>query len=122
MPFIKQRHLIERTAALPACGGILSGSIAIHGTCDARFSRVRELIRLSLILSENVYRYARLSANPRDFGHTGAGDWLGMADPAAGIGFGFTPNRMHGGRVSAGTTAVSIIEAFYEALGATPTC
>jgi CubicO group peptidase (beta-lactamase class C family) len=67
-------------------------------------------------LSENSDRYSRLSPNDRAFGHTGAGGSLGMADPDAKIGFGFTMNLMQGGLVTAGSTATAVIDAFYAAL------
>jgi CubicO group peptidase (beta-lactamase class C family) len=67
-------------------------------------------------LSQNSDRYSRLSPNDRAFGHTGAGGSLGMADPDAGIGFGFTMNLMQAGLVTAGSTATTMIDAFYAAL------
>jgi len=57
--------------------------------------------------------YARLSPNPRAFGHTGAGGSLGMADPDAKLGVGFTLNQLHPGIMS--PTAAAMIDAFYEA-------
>ena len=71
---------------------------------------------LGFILSDNTHMYSRLSPNPRAFGHTGAGGSLGMADPDAKLGFGFTVNCMQGGLVTAGSTAVAMIDAFYSAL------
>jgi CubicO group peptidase (beta-lactamase class C family) len=68
------------------------------------------------MLSENSNRYARLSPNDAAFGHTGAGGSLGMADPDAKIGFGFTMNLMQGGLVTAGSTAATVIDTFYAAL------
>ena len=56
-----------------------------------------------------------LSPSPRAFGHPGAGGSIGMADPDAKVGFGFTMNKMQMGLVgSAG--AFAMIAAFYEAL------
>jgi CubicO group peptidase (beta-lactamase class C family) len=72
---------------------------------------------LGFMLSEDSNRYARLSPNPRAFGHTGAGGSLGMADPDAKIGFGFTMNLMQAGLITAGSTPIALIDAFYEALG-----
>jgi CubicO group peptidase (beta-lactamase class C family) len=74
---------------------------------------------LGFILSESSHIYARLSPNPRSFGHTGAGGSLGMADPDAKLGFGFTMNRMQGGLVAAGSTATALVDAFYETLAET---
>jgi CubicO group peptidase (beta-lactamase class C family) len=72
---------------------------------------------LGFVLSDTTHRYSRLSPNSRAFGHAGGGGSLGMADPDAKIGFGFTMNEMHAGIVSAGATATLLIDAFYEALG-----
>ncbi len=56
-----------------------------------------------------------LSPNPRAFGHPGAGGSIGMADPDAKVGFGFTMNEMKSGLVgSAG--AFGCIGAFFEAI------
>jgi CubicO group peptidase (beta-lactamase class C family) len=56
-----------------------------------------------------------LSPSERAFGHPGAGGSIGMADPDARVGFGFTMNRMQMGLVgSAG--AFAMIGAFFEAL------
>jgi CubicO group peptidase (beta-lactamase class C family) len=71
---------------------------------------------LGFTLSDDTHRYARLSPNRRSFGHAGGGGSLGMADPQAGIGFGFTMNNMQASIVSAGATATVLIDAFYEAL------
>jgi CubicO group peptidase (beta-lactamase class C family) len=71
---------------------------------------------LGFVLSDATHRYARLSPNPRAFGHAGGGGSLGMADPDKGIGFGFTMNNMHASLVSAGATPTQLVDAFYEAL------
>jgi CubicO group peptidase (beta-lactamase class C family) len=56
-----------------------------------------------------------LSPNPRAFGHPGAGGSIGMADPDAHVGFGYTMNRMQMGMVgSAG--AFAMLAAFFAAL------
>ena len=68
------------------------------------------------VLSDATHRYARLSPNPRSFGHAGGGGSLAMADPDRRIGFGFTMNNMHPSIVSAGATPSVLIDAFYEAL------
>jgi len=56
-----------------------------------------------------------LSPNPRAFGHPGAGGSIGMADPDAGVGFGYTPNKMQMGLVG-GAGAFAMLKAFFEAL------
>lgn len=71
---------------------------------------------LGFVLSDESHRYSRLSPNPRAFGHAGGGGSLGMADPDARIGFGFTMNNMHASIVSAGATPTVLMDAFYEAL------
>ena len=56
-----------------------------------------------------------ISPNPRAFGHPGAGGSIGMADPDAKVGFGYTMNKMQMGMMgSAG--AFGMIQAFYAAL------
>lgn len=71
---------------------------------------------LGFSLSDDTHRYARFSPNRRAFGHAGGGGSLGMADPDARIGFGFTMNNMQSGIVSAGSTPTVLIDAFYDAL------
>jgi len=56
-----------------------------------------------------------LSPSPRAFGHPGAGGSVGMADPDAGVGFGYTPNKMQMGLVG-GAGAFAMLKAFFEAL------
>ena len=56
-----------------------------------------------------------LSPGPRAFGHPGAGGSIGMADPDARVGFGFTMNKMRMGMVgSAG--AFACIRVFFDEL------
>ncbi len=56
-----------------------------------------------------------LSPSPRAFGHPGAGGSIGMADPDAGVSFGYTPNKMQMGLVG-GAGAFAMLKAFFEAL------
>jgi len=56
-----------------------------------------------------------LSPSARAFGHPGAGGSLGMADPDAGVGFGYTPNKMQMGLVG-GAGAFAMLKAFFQAL------
>ena len=79
---------------------------------DRLFSGRPSRFGLGFMLSHD---FSRLSPNPRAFGHAGAGGSLGMADPDAKIGFGFTMNNMQMGIVSAGSTAALMVDAFCEA-------
>jgi len=56
-----------------------------------------------------------MGPNRRAFGHAGAGGSLGMADPDAGVGFGFTMNRMQMG-LTGSAGAFAMIRSFFEAL------
>jgi CubicO group peptidase (beta-lactamase class C family) len=56
-----------------------------------------------------------LSPSKRAFGHPGAGGSIGMADPDAGVGFGYTMNKMQMGLVGA-PGAFAMLKAFFEAL------
>ena len=56
-----------------------------------------------------------LSPSPNAFGHPGAGGSIGMADPDAGVGFGYVMNKMQM-CLAGGPTAFAVIKAFFEAL------
>ena len=56
-----------------------------------------------------------LSPSPRAFGHPGAGGSIGMADPDAKVGFGYTINKMQQGLVG-GAGGFAMLRAFFEAL------
>jgi CubicO group peptidase (beta-lactamase class C family) len=56
-----------------------------------------------------------LAPSPRAFGHPGAGGSIGMADPDAKVGFGYTLNKMQMGMVG-GAGGFAMLRAFYEAL------
>jgi CubicO group peptidase (beta-lactamase class C family) len=56
-----------------------------------------------------------LSPSPNAFGHPGAGGSIGLADPDAGVGFGYVMNKMSQGLVG-GPTAFAVLGAFFEAL------
>jgi CubicO group peptidase (beta-lactamase class C family) len=58
---------------------------------------------------------ARIGANPRVFGHPGAGGSLGFADPDARIGFGYVMNRM-GPHILLDPRAIALVDAVYDAL------
>jgi CubicO group peptidase (beta-lactamase class C family) len=56
-----------------------------------------------------------LSPSPNAFGHPGAGGSIGMADPDAGVGFGYVMNKMQMGLVG-GSTAFAVLKEFFDAL------
>jgi len=56
-----------------------------------------------------------LSPSERAFGHPGAGGSIGMADPDAKVGFGYTLNKMQQGLVG-GAGGFKMLNAFFEAL------
>ena len=56
-----------------------------------------------------------LSPSTNAFGHPGAGGSIGMADPDAGVGFGFTMNKMGVGLVG-GATGFAVLKAFFKSL------
>jgi CubicO group peptidase (beta-lactamase class C family) len=55
-----------------------------------------------------------LSPSENAFGHPGAGGSIGMADPDAGVGFGYVMNKMGMGLVG-GATGFATLKAFFEA-------
>jgi CubicO group peptidase (beta-lactamase class C family) len=54
------------------------------------------------------------SPSENAFGHPGAGGSIGMADPDAGVGFGYVMNKMGMGLVG-GATGFAVLKAFFEA-------
>lgn len=56
-----------------------------------------------------------LSPSPRAFGHPGAGGSIGMADPDAKVGFGYTLNRMQMGLLGS-ATGFAVLQAFFAEL------
>ena len=57
-----------------------------------------------------------LGPNPRVFGHGGAGGSLGLADPEAGIGFGYVMNCMHTGLWLVDPRPRALLSALYSSL------
>jgi CubicO group peptidase (beta-lactamase class C family) len=55
------------------------------------------------------------SPNPGAFGHAGAGGSIGMGDPEARVGFGFTMNRMQLG-IAGSANGFEMVRAFFDAL------
>lgn len=58
----------------------------------------------------------QLGPSARAFGHPGAGGAIGFADPDAGVGFGYVPNRL-GNKVIFDPRAAALVDALYGALG-----
>ena len=59
-------------------------------------------------------KFMPLSPSENAFGHPGAGGSIGMADPDAGVGFGYIMNKMGMGLVG-GATGFAVLKAFFEA-------
>ena len=97
---ILESESIERAIAVQA-----DGPDAVLGGMPMRFG-------LGFMLRSPIMP---LSPSPRSFGHPGAGGSLGMADPDARVGFGYTPNKMQMGLVG-GAGAFAMLKAFFDAL------
>jgi CubicO group peptidase (beta-lactamase class C family) len=73
------------------------GSEGLHHCIDERVQGLDEVLRmptrfsLGFMLSQPT---ARFGTGARTFGHPGAGGSLAFADPDAGLGFGYVPNRL----------------------------
>jgi len=107
-----------------AAGGILDGrrllSAAVLAEATTEQWHGREDLlghtrRMALGFALGLPEHLAMGPSPRAFGHTGAGGAIGFADPDAGLGFAYAPNRMHSGpgispRLSA------LVDALYEAL------
>ncbi len=111
----------------------LYGALAGGGTCDGvRVVGAESIARASHEESQGLDEVLRASTRfscgfmlsqphagfgpgPRAFGHPGAGGSLGFADPDAGIGFGYTTNRM-GPYILVDPRPTALIDALYECL------
>ena len=71
-------------------------------------------IALGLMLPSPMRSF---SANPRAFGHAGAGGSLGFCDPENGLSFGYTMNQMQAGGVGGDSRWWGLIEGMYDAVG-----
>jgi CubicO group peptidase (beta-lactamase class C family) len=100
-------RILERESIDAAIVEQVSGPDAVLGGIPMRFG-------LGFMLRSPIMP---LSPSPRAFGHPGAGGSIGMADPDAGVGFGYTMNKMQMGLVGA-PGAFAMLKAFFEALDA----
>jgi len=107
-----------------ACGGEVDGVRILEPETIDR-ARTEQVSGPDATLGQLPMRYGLgfmlrsdfmpLSPSPNSFGHPGAGGSIGMADPDAGVGFGYVMNKMQMGLVG-GATAFAVLEAFFEAL------
>lgn len=107
-----------------ACGGAVDGTRILEPESILR-ARTEQCAGPDATLANLPMRYGLgymlrtdfmpLSPSPNAFGHPGAGGSIGMADPDAGVGFGYVMNKMSMGLVG-GPTGFAVIKAFYEAL------
>ncbi len=108
-----------------AAGGVLDGrrllsaDVLAEATVEQWFGR-EDLLghtrRMALGFALGLPGHLAMGPSSRAFGHTGAGGAIGFADPDAGLGFAYAPNRMYSGpginpRLSA------LVDALYAALG-----
>ena len=59
----------------------------------------------------------RFSANPKAFGHAGAGGSLGFTDPENGVSFGYAMNQMQPGGAGGDARWFGLIQGMYDAIG-----
>ena len=108
-----------------AAGGILDGrrllsaDVLAEATMEQWYGR-EDLLghtrRMGLGFALGLPGHLAMGPSPRAFGHTGAGGAIGFADPDAGLGFAYAPNRMYSApgispRLSA------LVDALYAELG-----
>jgi CubicO group peptidase (beta-lactamase class C family) len=107
-----------------ACGGAVDGVQILEPETIVR-ARTEQVSGPDATLGQLPMRYGLgymlrsdfmpLSPSPNAFGHPGAGGSIGVADPDAGVGFGYVMNKMQMGLVG-GPTAFAVLKAFFEAL------
>jgi len=117
-------HSLARIYGVLARGGEQDG---VHLLTPASIARAREehAFGPDAVLAGMPMRFGLgfmlrqdlmpLSPNPGAFGHPGAGGSVGMADPDAKVGFGYTLNKMKMGMLGA-AGAFGMLQAFYAAL------
>ncbi len=98
-------QVLERESIEHALQEQVFGPDAVLGGIPMRFG-------LGFMLRQDLMP---LGANPRSFGHPGAGGSIGFADPDAHVGFGFVMNQMQAAMLGS-MGAFAMINAFYESL------
>ena len=107
-----------------AAGGVLGGrrllgAEALAEATTEQWHGREDLLghtrRMGLGFALGLPGHLAMGPSPRAFGHTGAGGAIGFADPDAGLGFAYAPNRMYSApgispRLSA------LVDALYAAL------
>jgi len=112
---------VARLCGALACGGTLDG-VRLIGA-DALARATEEQWRGQSMASGLTFRVGMgfflncppdrpMGPNARAFGHSGAGGAQAIADPVSGIGFAYSPNRMHAG-IDIGPRAQRLIEAAF---------
>jgi CubicO group peptidase (beta-lactamase class C family) len=107
-----------------ACGGEVDGVRILEAESITR-ARSEQAAGPDAVLGGMPMRYGLgfmlrsdfmpLSPSQNAFGHPGAGGSIGMADPDAGVGFGYVMNKMQMGLVG-GSTAFAVLKDFFDAL------
>ena len=107
-----------------AAGGVLDGrrllgaEVLAEATTEQWFGR-EDLLghtrRMALGFALGLPGHLAMGPSPRAFGHTGAGGAIGFADPDAGLGFAYAPNRMHSAP-GISPRLGALVDALYEAL------
>lgn len=115
---------LARVYGALACGGEVDGVRLLEPDSIA-LARSEQASGPDAILGQMPMRYGLgfmlrtdfmpLSPSENAFGHPGAGGSIGMADPDAGVGFGFVMNKMSQGLVG-GPTGFAVLKAFFAAL------
>ncbi len=107
-----------------AGGGVLDGSRLLGADALAQATTEQwhgreDLLghtrRMALGFALGLPGHLAMGPSPRAFGHTGAGGAIGFADPDAGLGFAYAPNRMYSG-LGISPRLSALVDALYAAL------
>ena len=117
-------HSLARIYGALATGGTVDGVRLLSAARieDARSERVSgadEVLPLPTRLALGFFLPTEdepVGPNPRAFGHGGAGGSYSMADPEAGLGFGYVMNNMHQGAWLVDPRARALVDATYAGL------